>query len=54
MLALLGTLSFDIKVMSSLFCLVNVSFYGSLLGTTLGEWAPNAANADGVLEPYIV
>jgi hypothetical protein len=36
MLALLGTLSFDLKVMSSLFCLVSVSFYGSLLGATLG------------------
>jgi hypothetical protein len=42
MLALLGTLSFDLKVMSSLFCLVSVSFYGSLLGATLGEWAPSA------------
>jgi hypothetical protein len=36
MLALLGTLSFDLKVMSSLFCLISVSFYGSLLGATLG------------------
>jgi hypothetical protein len=36
MLALLGTLSFDVKVMSSLFCLVSVSFYESLLGATLG------------------
>ena len=36
MLALLGTLSFDVKIMSSLFCLVSFSFYDSLLGTTLG------------------
>jgi hypothetical protein len=35
LLALLGTLSFDVKVMSSLFCLVSVSFYESLLGATL-------------------
>jgi hypothetical protein len=39
MLALLGTLSFDLKVMSSLFCLVSVSFYGSLLGATMGVLA---------------
>jgi hypothetical protein len=32
----LGTLSFDVKIMSSLFCLVSFSFYDSLLGTTLG------------------
>jgi hypothetical protein len=36
LLALLGTLSFDVKVMSGLFCLVSVSFYESLLGATLG------------------
>jgi hypothetical protein len=36
MLALLDTLSFDIKVMSSLFCLVSIDFYAGLLGATLG------------------
>jgi hypothetical protein len=34
MLTVLSTLSFDVKTMSSLFCLVSFSFYGSLLGTT--------------------
>jgi hypothetical protein len=36
MLAVLRTLSFDVKTMSRLFCLVSFSFYDSLLGTTLG------------------
>jgi hypothetical protein len=36
MLAVLSTFSFDMKVMSSLFCLVSFSFYDSLLGTALG------------------
>ena len=39
MLAVLSTLSFDVKIMSSLFCLVSFSFYDSLLGTTLGMLA---------------
>ena len=36
MLAVLSTFSFDVKIMSSMFCLVSFSFYDSLLGTTLG------------------
>ena len=39
MLVVLSTLSFDVKIMSSLFCLVSFSFYDGLLGTTLGMLA---------------
>ena len=39
MLAVLSIFSFDVKIMSSLFCLVSFSFYDSLLGTTLGMFA---------------